>query len=174
MLPDLRGQRLAILGIGNELNGDDGAGIAVARILQKQLASQGVLWKDTRQNPGAAEGQRKILVVDAGTAPENFSGLLRRFQPEWVILVDAAELGQPPGASAWLELDEIGETGGSTHILSLGMMARFLADELGCQLMFIGIQPESLEFGRQLSKNVQAAVRKTARQLQNLLFDERP
>jgi hydrogenase 3 maturation protease len=173
VVPDLQGKRVAILGIGNELNGDDGAGVSVARWLQKNLASRGVLWKTALQKP-SAESQETVLVVDAGPAPENFTGLLRRFQPEWVIIVDAADIGQLPGTATWLELDEIGASGGSTHVLSPGVMARFLADELSCQVMFIGIQPENLQFGSGLSEKVKIAVRKTARQLKDRILSPRP
>ncbi|MRR29117.1 hydrogenase 3 maturation endopeptidase HyCI, partial [bacterium] len=64
-----------MLGIGNELNGDDSAGNWVARKLGKRL-----------------KAQPNLLVMDCGTLPENASGPLRRFGPRLILLIDAAYL----------------------------------------------------------------------------------
>ena len=54
--------RVAVVGIGNEFNGDDCAGPLIARKLIARVTP--------REN---------ILIVDAGTAPENITGSLRSF-----------------------------------------------------------------------------------------------
>ena len=77
--PAPRPARVAILGVGNESNGDDGAGVRVVRELAARMPA----------TPG-------VLLIDAGTAPENFTGPLRRFRPELVIEIDAAHLGAAP------------------------------------------------------------------------------
>src|SRR6187455_3189676 len=77
-----RPPRVAVLGIGNSLRSDDAAGILVARRL-----AQSRLTRDFDS----------ILVVDAGPAPENTTAGLRRFAPELVLLIDAAEMGELPG-----------------------------------------------------------------------------
>ena len=63
-LPAPRPARVAILGVGNEMKGDDGAGVRVVRELSQRMPA----------TPG-------VLLVDAGQAPENFTGPLRRFRP---------------------------------------------------------------------------------------------
>ncbi|MBE0696715.1 MAG: hydrogenase 3 maturation endopeptidase HyCI [Anaerolineaceae bacterium] len=169
MIPDLNGLRVAVVGIGNELKGDDAAGVLVARALKKwQIRQVG-----HRNSPGKGDKQSgspaEVLVVDAGPAPENFSGPLRRFCPDWVILVDAAEMAQPPGTFTWVDWQDVDGFSGSTHILPPSIIARFLFDEIGCQVAFIGIQPTSLEFDRPVSLVVTEAVEKVTHQLRQML-----
>ena len=40
--------------------------------------------------------------MEAGPAPENFTGPLRRFRPDLVLLVDAAQMDAEPGTIGWL------------------------------------------------------------------------
>src|SRR5512132_511548 len=82
--------RVAIVGIGNTLRSDDAAGIFVARAL---MGSRFVPDPST------------LLVIDAGHAPENRTADLRRFAPELILLIDAAEMGETPGAIRWIEMD---------------------------------------------------------------------
>jgi hydrogenase 3 maturation protease len=73
--PEFSALRVAVVGVGNELNGDDAAGISVARNL----------WAD-REIPACC------FKIETGSLPENASGPLRRFHPDLVIFVDAAEI----------------------------------------------------------------------------------
>ncbi len=134
-------QRIAILGIGNEINGDDAAGVEIVRRLQASLT-----------------GIINLLLVDGGTAPENFTGPIRRFAPQMVILVDCADMGATPGTIAWLEMDEVEGFSASTHTLPPTVLAQFLSNELDCEIGLIGIQPEMLELGAPFSAGVQTAV----------------
>ena len=58
--------RIAVLGIGNDLRGDDGVGSLVARSLRERF-------------PDAA--------FDGGQAPENQAGPLRRARPDTVVAI---------------------------------------------------------------------------------------
>lgn len=138
--------RIAILGIGNELNGDDAAGVLAARELRAALDSSGTPYAE------------RVLIVEAGPSPESFGGPLRRFRPDLVLLLDAAELGAPPGTVAWV--DWVGAHGmsASTHTMPPTMFARYLVEELGCRVVLVGIQPAHLEFDRPVSPPVRAAV----------------
>jgi hydrogenase maturation protease HycI len=128
------------LGIGNELNGDDAAGVQVARRLKAR---------------GGTEG---LLVFDAGLAPENFSGPLRRAQPALVLLVDAAEMGAQPGAVQPLDWRDAAGFGPSTHLQPLATLGEYLDSELGCRVLLLGIQPARLDFDAPLSPEVERAV----------------
>ena len=140
--------RVAVVGIGNELNGDDGAGVQVARALKQALP--------------AREG---LLVIDAGPAPENFTGSLRRFAPDLVVLVDAADMGGQPGEVAWIDPGEIDGMSASTHSLPVTVFSRFLTEEIGCRVVFIGIQPLRLDFDLPLSAPVEKAVHRVSAEL---------
>ncbi len=166
MLPlTLRGRRrIVVLGVGNELNGDDAAGVLVARALKRKMAriARGTSPVNAAVQAGSAPD---VLVIEAGLAPENFSGLLRRFHPQEVIFVDAADLAQPPGAWAWVDWQDAGGFGGSTHLLPLSVFAEYLIHEFACQVAFIAIQPLQLDFGSGVSRPVQKAIREITRDL---------
>ena len=144
-----RGGRLAVLGIGNELNGDDAAGPLVARGMAQKLAD--------RESQGGSRSAH-IYIADVGPSPESFTGPLRRFAPDLVVLVDAAELGEPPGTVRSFDWSAAEGLSASTHTLPPSMLARFLINELGCRVMLVGIQPKSLEFDTPVSEDVRRAV----------------
>jgi hydrogenase 3 maturation protease len=97
--------------------------------------------------------------MDGGHAPENATGQLRRFEPEIVLLVDAADMGEHPGTVRLIDLDEIEGMSASTHSLPLSMLANYLVLELGCTVNLLGIQPKSNEVGELISPEVAGAVR---------------
>ena len=122
-LSPLKSRRTAILGIGSDLYGDDAAGLLAARALLQHF--QNHLPHD-------------LLVLETGPAPENFTGQVRRFQPEAVLLVDAARMGVEAGALRMLNWQETQGWGGSTHTLPLSTLAEFLTRDLGCPVFLLG------------------------------------
>lgn len=159
---------MALLGIGQELNGDDAAGVLIARRL---LAL-------TRQEAGSPHhhsteprtlGSVELLVIEAAHAPENCLGPLLRFAPSLVILVDAAELGEPPGAVRWLRWEETAGLSASTHTLPPSMLARFLVPALGCEVAVLAVQAGATAVGAPLTPAVAAAVDDIAHALARLL-----
>ncbi len=144
--------RLAIMGVGNELNGDDAAGVAVVRALQPALA-----------------GQPRLLLIEAGPAPENFTGPLRRFAPNLVLIVDAANMGGEPGSVRWIEWQDTDGLSASTHSLPPSVLATYLIHEIGCRVALLGIQAQQVEFGEPISAAVQRAVREVAQGLVEVL-----
>lgn len=145
------------MGIGNELRGDDAVGVLAVRRLAELLAAAAPDW---------------LLLVEAGPAPENFTGVLRRFAPDVVVLVDAASLGQPAGTIAWLDWQETSGLSASTHTMPPYMLARYLVHELGCQLAMLGIEPAELEFEAPLSPSGAAAVEAVAHGIAVVVGDE--
>jgi hydrogenase maturation protease len=108
----------------------------------------------------------RLLVVNGGSAPENCTGLLRRFNPDLVILVDAAHLDDAPGTVQWLPCDMTLGFSASTHILPLHLLSTYLQAELLCEIALIGIQPQQLNFGP-MSLTVEARVRELAKILED-------
>jgi hydrogenase 3 maturation protease len=133
--------RVAVVGIGHELRGDDGAGLAVARALQTALADE-----------------ERVLVIDAGSAPENQTGPLRRFRPDVVLFVDAAQMDEQPGVIRWLPWKETDGISASTHTLSPSILGRFLISQVGCEVALLGIQPANDAINDRLSPEVAEAV----------------
>ena len=135
--------RIAILGVGNLLRSDDAAGILVARALSKREC---------------AAGPNPVLILEAGPAPENRTGDLRKFAPDVILIADAADMGETSGAIRWIAEEEIDGMSASTHSLPLSMLIHYLRLELKCKVRILGIQVGSNEVGQNISPKVMQAI----------------
>lgn len=142
--------RVALVGIGHELRGDDAVGLIVAREMQPFSNAE-------------------FLVVEAGHAPENHTGRLRRFKPDLVLLVDAAQLDESAGTIRWLTWQETTGLSATTHTMPPYMLARYLTSNLGCDVALIGIQPADTSLDAPLSRPVADAARGVKQQIISLL-----
>lgn len=133
------------MGIGHELRGDDAAGLAVVQALI---------------------GRNDLLVIEAGSAPENHTAKLRRFRPDLLLLIDAAQMNLQPGEIQVLDFDSLDGLSASTHTTPLTLIAHYVMAELDCEVLVIGIQPESTGFATPLTPKVQQAVREVCHELQ--------
>src|ERR1051325_6034884 len=86
-----------------------------------------------------------VLIIEAGHAPENTTGELRKFAPDLVLIIDAADMGESPGTIQWIPEESIDGMSASTHSLPLSMLARYLRLEINCTVVLLGIQPNSNE-----------------------------
>lgn len=136
-------KRVAILGIGSDLNADDAAGMLVARCLHKDL-------KKRRSSPAC-----KVFYGE--TAPENLTGEIKKFKPTHVVMIDAADFGRKSGEVVLIDASKIEGISFSTHRLPATIIAEYLIGSLGCQVVIIGIQPKSLVFGSLPSKEIKKA-----------------
>lgn len=93
-------------------------------------------------------------VVQGKWAPENVIGHIQRLAPDLLVVVDAADMGLPPGSFRRLTQAEADRMFGSTH----GIPLPFLLSLLGrCEnVVLIGVQPADLSFGEELSPEVRA------------------
>jgi hydrogenase 3 maturation protease len=133
----LAGKKVLILGVGNSMRGDDGAGPSLIAHLH---------------------GKVDANLIDAGDVPENWLGPIIAMKPEVVVMVDAADLGSSPGDIAIIEMDEISQRSISTHNASLDLAARFLTSSIQVDIFLLGIQPASLAFGEKLTPRVKRSV----------------
>jgi hydrogenase 3 maturation protease len=113
-----------------------------------------------------------MLVINAGPVPENAGGPLRRFGPDLVVLVDAAEMDEVPGAVRWFAPSDATGVSASTHTLPPYLIAEYLAASLDCEVALIGIQPEGNALGDRLSPPVRKAVRSVVAGLKKVLRSE--
>lgn len=120
----LRGaKRVAVVGVGDELNVHDRLGMLAAKEIEG-LHLEG------------------IRVFHAGTVPESVTGPIRKYQPDAVVLVDAADMGARPGTVALLEKDQVRATLLTTHALPLSVVMEFLEKDTGARALLVGIQPD--------------------------------
>jgi hydrogenase 3 maturation protease len=142
--------RLTILGVGQELRGDDGVGLAVVRGLR----------------PFA---HPNLLLVEAAHAPENCTGQVRRFAPDLVLLVDAAQMDAPPGTIRWLDWRNCDGVSASTHTMPLSLLGEYFTAVLNCEVALIGIQPASLALTDTVSPEALAAASTVSQAIAALL-----
>jgi hydrogenase 3 maturation protease len=161
--PILEG-RTIIVGIGNTLRGDDGAGPALVDRLDRLERVNDLEHLDY---PGRGAGNRspRLQYVNAGSAPERFLGRVFRERPGTLLLADAVHLGRSPGSFRIMPLDEVDEACTSTHDLSLRVLVAQLQDlaRLRGRVYVLGIQPARLDLGEGLSPRVERAVELCAR-----------
>jgi len=138
------GPRFVLLGVGQTLRGDDGAGPELLRILRHKTAA---------------------TLLDCGEVPENYLDEIIKVNPETVVVVDAVNLGMEAGAVALLEEDSFQSAGWSTHHGSLRPLIKYIKANTKADVFVLGIQPKSTEFGAEISSEV----RQTLDLLQQLI-----
>lgn len=118
-----------------------------------------------------------IGLFAGGTAPENLTGEILRFEPSHILLVDAADLGLKPGTVKLIDPETIGGASFSTHALPLKILADYLRQSLPCparnasrsnvgrHIIILGIQPKQSEFDSAPSREIKQAARRLAREI---------
>lgn len=144
--------RLALVGVGNELQADDAAGLLVIRAVKARVT----------RSPN-------LLLIEGGMAPENFTGKIRRFAPDVVIFFDAADMDAPVGTVRWLGVDEIDGFSASSHSLPLSVVSHFISQDIGCETGLIAIQIAALELNGPVSGAVFQAASDIAADLIELI-----
>ncbi len=158
------GEKVLIVGVGNELLGDEGLGVHVARSLLAAQASP-----------------PQVEVLEAGTSLLDVVQEMSRYSR--VIIVDAVRAGQEPGTL--YRAETLADLAGhletilpiSLHQWSLIETLR-AAETLGLlpgQLTLVGAEPESIAPGTELSPRLaRAAQRITSMLLKELGVPARP
>ena len=141
-LERLLSEKTVIVGIGNDMCGDDTFGPMVVRRLR---------------------GRVRADLIDAGVTPENCLGTLSALAPRVVLLVDAVNFGGAPGEIALLNPKELETTSFGTHAPSLALLERFLSTEGVEHVALLAVQPRNWQLGDSLSREVAAAVEKVIR-----------
>lgn len=130
--------RICVMGVGNVDYGDDGFGVYLA----EELVAAGV--------PD---------VIIAATAPEQYLSEIAEQRFDHLLVIDATNFGEEPGTVVFLNATEIATAFPqiSTHKISLGVLARIL-ETSGTRVWLLGVQPESLDLGQELSDAMQASM----------------
>jgi len=140
-LSELRGSRTIIVGVGNILKGDDGAGPVLC---------------------GQLSGRTCAELVDAGTVPENYIHRIIERAPENLVVIDAVDFGASAGTVRAFEPEQLSSSAISTHSLSPRLFADMVSQALDVDVCFVGIQPAHVRLGESLSPQVSRAVKELA------------
>jgi len=137
-------ERLAVLGIGNPLRGDDAIGVEILKRLKGNVP-------------------KNVKLLECEMVPENFLSKIELFEPTHVLMVDAAQLGIEPGEARLIPPEKIAGTALSTHAMPLSILAGIIQEDSKVKVMLLGVQPEKTEFGEGLSPKLQKASKEIAR-----------
>jgi len=143
-----RNPKICILGVGSEFKADDAAGVILAQQLQLKCEEKKCRFTSS------------VLCIDGSTAPENFTGDIKKFGTTHLVIIDAAEMGEKPGTIKLVPNDKVGGISFSTHVLPIVVMINYLKKSIDFESIIIGIEPKNLEFGREMSEEVKAGVNK--------------
>lgn len=126
--------KVAILGIGNTLRSDDGAGsILASRIKDKA----------------------PLTVFDAGASPENYLEKIIKENPDTVVMIDAVDFGGSAGEFRILEAEDIKTVNlFATHNASISLAINYLQSKLKADIIILLIQPKSIVLGDKLSPEI--------------------
>jgi hydrogenase 3 maturation protease len=145
---DIAHGRVVVVGVGNTLKADDGAGSLLAQKLK---------------------GRFQDVVIDAAGVPENYLGPVRRAEPETIIIVDAADFDGEPGEIRIVAGDDVGGFPGGTHATPLSLFMMVVSEETGAGVHLVVIQATTTEFGGDMSPEVASAVERLAQELTEIL-----
>lgn len=129
--------KVALIGIGNSMRGDD----ALGPLLIDRLT-----------------GKVDAVLVDAGEVPECYTGRIIDENPDTIILVDAVDLGVEPGSAVLVEPNQLDGISSSTHNMCLGILARYLQDASEARTFLLGIQPKDIALGHLITPEVEGTL----------------
>ena len=136
-LNNFRDSTTVIVGIGNTLKGDDGAGPLVCEQLGGKVCAE---------------------LIDAGTVPENYIQTIIRKAPQNLLVIDAIDFGAPAGTINIFKPEQLNSLAFSTHTLSPRLFVDLVCQDIKVDAYFIGIQPAQMQLGQPQSEQVNEAI----------------
>jgi len=140
-------KKYILMGIGNILRGDDGIGSIIAQN-----------FKD-----------HDWLSIDCGVIPENFTSIIKKNRPDLVVLIDAVEMDLKSGEFRIISPDKISALHLTTHSMPLSFLIFYLK-EFTQELIFIGIQPEIIDYSNSVNPKLLKSSEEIIRILKNKNF----
>ena len=149
----LRNSTTVIVGIGNILKGDDGAGPLVCQQLK----------------------QEKICadLIDAGTVPENYIQSIIKKAPQNLLVIDAIDFEAAPGTIKIFAPEQLSSHVISTHFLSPRVFVDMVCQNVIVDVYFIGIQPAQMLLGQSVSPEVNLTIQRLSEVLTQIFTAEK-
>ncbi len=146
-------KKICLMGIGNFDRADDYSGIAIIENLERKKFTE------------------NIKIINAGPVPEAFTGVIKDFKPDILVIVDAAKMDEKPGTIRVFTEKDIDDAYMVTpHQVSMTMYMKYLKHYLkDLSGIFIGIEPLSLEYMEEMSAEVKGSVEYVSEYLIDLL-----
>ena len=119
-------------------------------------------------NESLVERLNNTFLINGGSVPENFTGLIKKSNPSHIILIDASLMNLDAGEINIVNKDNIVDISISTHSMSLSYLIKYLELEKDYNILFIGIEPEIMDLSFELSSKI----KNSSDMLIKLLFDK--
>jgi hydrogenase 3 maturation protease len=148
-------RKIVLLGIGNELMGDDGAGSRIASDLKASLPER--------------RKTKVFRIINASTAPENFTGVIKAEDPDLILMIDSVDSGERAGVVTVQDSRGMHSPIHSTHTLPLSSLAQYLEQTTRAKVVALGIQAKTVNFGSPMSREVLSSVQEVVHVLKEAL-----
>ncbi len=129
-------EKIVFVGLGNELRGDDAAGLFFLERLKVK-----------------PEFCKSNFII-AGTNPENYLQKILDSGADVVVFIDAARSGAKPGTIGWIDTEKVVSVNISTHAFSVKMVEEFLEKYHPFKFMYLGIEPLTTKLGENVSSEI--------------------
>jgi hydrogenase 3 maturation protease len=133
-------KRILFVGIGNLLKKDDGVGVYISSRIRKKS---------------------NIEALTVEVSLENYIGKINSIDPDILVLIDCVEMGSVPGTYKLLSVSKIDDLTFNTHNISLKRLSEFFK----MPVYLLGIQPEKIDFG----ENISYLVKEEAEKIINII-----
>ena len=130
--------RVVLVGVGNPMRADDGVGSKIIELLQKRLLEN-------------------VMIINAETVPEAFTGKVEKYKPTHVMLIDAANFRGQVGEARLITGAQIGGQALSTHSLPLSLFISYIEKSIDVPVILLGIQPKTIDFDMPMSREIEEA-----------------
>ena len=147
-------QTLVVIGMGNELHGDDGVGLHVVQLLRPSHTP-------------------RLHVFEGHMTPEVYIKPACDIHPTHVLIVDAAELQTAPGTWRIIEAGELREEMFTTHAIPASAIAAEIERRCNAQVGFLGIQPRRCDVSLSLSDECRRAAEQVVGEIHSLMTIKR-
>ncbi|MBN2270379.1 MAG: hydrogenase maturation protease [Sedimentisphaerales bacterium] len=145
--------RIVIVGLGNELLGDDGVGLHAVRELRK--------------NPPAG-----VQVAEVGTRVFHAQHLIE--DADLVIAIDAVRGGGRPGSIYRLYAENAHiQRSYSLHDMGIAGLVRAMPEDSKPCVIILGIEPETIDYAIELSPTVRSALKRVVSAAHQIIRDIR-
>jgi hydrogenase 3 maturation protease len=133
-------KRILFVGIGNLLKSDDGVGAYISRKIRNS---------------------EHISSLTVEVSIENYIGKINTLNPDILILIDCVNMKSSPGTCKLLNIGMVHDLTFNTHNISLSRFSEFFR----MPVFLLGIQPEKVDFGENISYIVRNVADKLIRMI---------
>jgi len=194
---------VVVLGVGNRLRGDDAVGCIVCDEIgsspqrhqdtkengdcpapSSTQALGGTVPSFPQTDASGSLGDLggcsfggSVFILDCGSTPENYIQPVADRKPTRILVVDCCNYGAKPGEFRLFSREEVDQLSYgllSTHTLPLTLTIEMLSLETHAAIALLGIQPERIEFGEDLSEPVRRALPAVVEFVRNWVRESQP